>query len=194
MKQKNNIKSNELAASAAVVDGKLILTLPEAVTPVVWQMDLDQAKSSALEVIEDKKKGTFSLMLRNTKGETIEVAPFEQKSQAVEALMLTSQALQDGQGKIRAAPNVAQVPYQAQQGAPVYQPTPTTDSSNKIGGILAIVLIIVLMLVWVISIPRQGDFNNISATASGDGHAGAAPSSGVATGVPVSADEFLGNQ
>ena len=40
----------------------------------------------------------------------------------------------------------------------------------------------------------QGDFNNISATASGDGHAGAAPSSGVATGVPVSADEFLGNQ
>ena len=191
MKQKNTIKLNVLSASAVVVDGKLILTLPEAVTPVVWQMDLEQAKSSALEVIEDKKKGTFSLMLRNTKGETIEVAPFEQKSQAVEALMLTSQALQEGQGKIRAAANVAQMSYQTAQGAPVYQAAPA-DSSNKIGGILAIVLIIVLMLVWVLSIPRQSDFNNISASASGEGPAAGA--SGVAPGVPVSADEFLGSQ
>ena len=37
-------------SSARVVDGKLILSFPHALTPVVWQMDLSQTKASALEV------------------------------------------------------------------------------------------------------------------------------------------------
>ena len=47
--------SNKNGASANVVDGKLILSFPHAQTPVLWQMDLAQAKASAIEVLKAEK-------------------------------------------------------------------------------------------------------------------------------------------
>ena len=39
-------------SSAKIVDGILVLSLPDAIHPVVWQMELGQSKSSALEIRE----------------------------------------------------------------------------------------------------------------------------------------------
>ena len=58
LKQDNTQTTQSIAN---VVDGKLILSLPEAATPVIWQMDLEQAQSCALEVKEDKKSKQFNL-------------------------------------------------------------------------------------------------------------------------------------
>jgi hypothetical protein len=192
MMKTKKTETGEPQSSAVVVDGKLVLTLPDAMTPVVWQMDLDQAKSAALEVQEDKKKKAFCLMLKDTKGESVEIAPFEEKTQAVRALMMTSQALQDGQGKIRPQA-VMQMPYQG------FNPEMMAaagiahkkDSSNKIGGFLAIALIIILMLVWVLSIPRQGDLPTMGGqSTSASGVSGGSSEAGI----PVSADDFLSQQ
>ena len=48
-------KDKTKTTSASVVDGKLILSFPHAQTPVLWQMDLTQAKASSLEVTKSEK-------------------------------------------------------------------------------------------------------------------------------------------
>ena len=190
LKSKAKLESVNIS-SALVVDGKLILTLLEAVSPIVWQMDLDQVKSAALEVIEDKKKKAFSLILRNAKGETIEIAPFEEKDKAVHALMITSKALQEGQGKIRPQ-SVMTLPNQVMQQGSIYQELNVQKkSSNKIGAFLAIGMIIILILIWSFSIPSQeGLFKVGEQGATGSG----SPAGANETGVPVSADDFLSSQ
>ena len=45
--------------SAKVVEGKLILSCPGAEIPVVWQMDLNEAKACAFEVQCDEKANGF---------------------------------------------------------------------------------------------------------------------------------------
>ena len=57
------------SASAKVVDGTLILSLPDAISPVVWRMELGHAKSSAIEVRE-QDNGTFMLTLKTARWNT----------------------------------------------------------------------------------------------------------------------------
>lgn len=181
--------SGLLISSASVVDGKLILSLPDAATPVVWQMDLEQAKSSALEVREDTKTGRFALALKTQKGETVDIASYEEKTSAVQALMVTSRALENAHGKIRpaaansqdAAPGAPR--YAAQGGFAPAQP----QNSSKASAILAVLLIVFLFMAWAFTIPKASDTiarNRSAATG--------APTTD--TGVPVSADDFLSNR
>ena len=65
-------------SSAKVVDGKLILSFPNAVNPVVWQMESQEAKASALEVNDNEKSG-YDLVLKTLKGERVQVASFAEK-------------------------------------------------------------------------------------------------------------------
>ena len=62
------------------------------------------------------------------------------------------------------------------------------STSNKVGGFLAIGLIVILMLIWVLSIPRQGEMF-VNEQTSADGSSSSA--STTQSGVPVSADDFL---
>lgn len=83
---------NHNDANASVVDGKLILSFPEAITPIVWQMDLNDAKSSSFEVTNDGDH--FALVTKKQGAQKKEsIAPFSTKEQAVAALMATSSAL-----------------------------------------------------------------------------------------------------
>lgn len=177
--------------SAVIVDGKLVLTLPDAVSPVVWQMDLDDVKSAALEVQFDKASDTHSLVMKQAGGNTLEVAKFEDKPKAVEALMAASQALRGAQGKIRPQPQVVQqVPYAAPQMHIIGSPANTNNQSSGRGGaMIAIALVVVLIIVWLVSIPGGGEVS--PAVGGGDvASAGDAQPAGVA----VSADDFLSKQ
>ncbi len=42
------------SSTAKVVDGSLVLSLPDAVTPVVMRLSLEEAKSAAFTVLEKK--------------------------------------------------------------------------------------------------------------------------------------------
>jgi hypothetical protein len=193
---KKNVKIETAAqpqSTASVVDGKLILSLPDAQTPCVWQMDLEEAKSSALEVIEDKKKKQFILNLKKADSDSAQIAPFENKEDAVAALMSASGALASAHGKIR--PGMTQP---AQDGPMIMAAAernntqqPQRRGSVLKGAILAAFLIILLLVFWTISISLKS--TNMAPTGSSASSA-AAGQSAMEAGVPLSAEDFLRNR
>lgn len=186
-----NITGN-YAASATVVDGTLIISLPDAITPVIWRLDLGQAKASALEV-RPLDNGTFMLMLKTPRGDVNNIAPFETKARAVAALMAVSRAMQNSHGQLR--------PVAASDGMESYDPsrlpvpvrqtrrkTHPGEKKNWAAGVFALLLIAMLVGILVNMGPRS--VRSLS-PASGEPRQQAAAQS---TGVPMSADEFLKNR
>jgi hypothetical protein len=176
------------SASASVVDGKLILSLPDAITPVVWQMDFSSVKASALEVRETKE-GTFTLTLKTPKGEALDIAPFAKRDQAVNGLMAAARALENAQGRIHPGASGSLNETQGHGIHIVQQPKQRGSAGKWIGTIAALVVLVVLIGIWGSLAPRPPG-----------GVAGAAaetPSSLApqrTPGVPQSADEFLKGQ
>ncbi|MAI61960.1 MAG: hypothetical protein CBB87_05620 [Micavibrio sp. TMED27] len=179
-------KQEETSASANVVDGKLILSLPEAENPVVWQMDLSSAKASALEVKKDEEKDIYTLILKTPRGENIDIAPFKSKKFAVEGLLAASKAMENAQGQIWQAPtgaDAANVNY-----APAY-------AQKKSGGkkwaiVIGSVLVLIILVNGATSLrPRPpASIQQASSTSTQQPAQQAAP---VQSGVPMSADAFL---
>ena len=95
--------ANKYLSTAKVIDGVLILSLPDAITPVVWQMELGQSKSSALE-IRTTDKGEFVLILKTPRQDILEIATYAQRDRAIKALMITSSAMEKAHGQLRTIP------------------------------------------------------------------------------------------
>lgn len=89
----------KFSSSAKVIDGTLILTLPDAIKPVVWQMQLGQTKSSALEV-RDMPDGNWMLVLKTPRMDVMEIAPFSNKDNAIRALLAVSRAMEKAHGQL----------------------------------------------------------------------------------------------
>lgn len=182
-------------ASASVVDGTLIISLPDAVSPVVWRLDLGQARASAMEVrpLED---GRFNLVLKTPRNDVNEIASFSSKARAVAALMAISRAMEQAHGQIQPVANDS-IP--AGQPSTNTLPVPVRTGSarkksatgkNVLAGVIALVLIIVLIGAMMSITPTPSPMTR-------DLSSGVAPSGGGAgnlTGVPLSADEFLMNR
>ena len=177
--------SNTAKASASVVDGKLILSFPYAQTPVVWQMDLTQAKASALEVLKAEKGKSFTLTLKTQKGESVQVASFETRDEALEGLMAASKALENAHGSIQIAAN------EDQKIAVAHATGKKAGKGRWVTGILAVFALIVLFGVLASVSPKPPMSIN---TGTGAGAVASGQPSGSASqsaGVPVSADDFL---
>ncbi len=176
-------------SSARVVDGKLILSCPGAINPIVWQMDLIQAKASALEVRENAKEGRFTLTLKATKGEVVEIAPFATKDQAVEALMAAARALENAHGQIRPVAGGAAASSDTGASRTTQAPAKPLHRGKWAGRILGLLLVLALITIWVSLAPRAP----VSLDSAGTPVPGGAPGSrgGDEPGVPLSADEFL---
>ncbi len=187
--KKSDPSHTQITNSASVVDGKLILSFPEAQTPVIWQMDLMNAKSSALEV-QEKDKELCALVLKTHKGETVEIAIFKERKQAVAALMSASYALQNAQGQIQ--------PFQAGDVHPVSAvgalQTPQVHVPRKKGKWIAAIITLALIIFLVNAInsltPRP---SSLLSETNGNVTAQNAQNND-AVGVPVSADTFLRGQ
>ncbi len=78
--------------SAKVNAGTLVLSLPDAITPVVWRMDLSTAKSSAIEVRENED-GFYDLVLKTPKADAHKIATYEFKIKATHALVVVTKAM-----------------------------------------------------------------------------------------------------
>ena len=165
---------------AHVVDGKLILSLLEAENPVVWQMELDGVKASALEVNEKSKK--FHLSLKTMGGDISDIAVFEQREQAVTCLSAASRALQGAEGAMK--PSIA---ANAAHGSDSNHGRRVGQRKSRWGLVIGlVVLLFVLLLIWANLSPQRADVGRLSATAP----IGSGPSM-QESGVPLSADEFL---
>ena len=186
-------------ASAKVVDGKLILSFPEAATPVVWNMDVAKAKASAMELLKKGEDGEHTLTLKSAAGEVIEVATFPNKDAALQGLMLTSEALENAQGSIRAAGTVTQAIANDAPAPKIKKPRAPGEAKRRLMGVAAsLVFLVIMVMIWGFVMPeayftgeRYGssaspDSNLRSASANAD------PQN--SSGVPVSADAFLSGQ
>ena len=176
--------TTKFSSNITIVDGKLILSLPDAQMPVVWQMDLGKAQSSVFTIQEDKKKKNFTLVLKNSDDQISEIASFESKQDAVDILMETSSVIQSAHGQIK--PNAANNNGQA-------APTPKGSKKNdKTSAALALALIFILGLIWTVSASRKLDPSARTTTASSTSPSDV--NARESSGVPVSADDFLNNR
>ncbi|MCC6598017.1 MAG: hypothetical protein IT559_04440 [Alphaproteobacteria bacterium] len=168
-------KPGRTAASAHVVDGRLILSLPLAIRPIVWQMDLSQTKSSALEVREADEGKTHILVLKTPRGETVEIAPFANKNDAIEGLMAVTGAFENAQGQMQPNNTANNASVTTVQGRP-----PAAKGHGKwLAAILILILTGTLFLLWT----------------SPTGPASQTPIDPQNTaGVPLSADAYLQNR
>jgi hypothetical protein len=170
------------SSSAKVVDGSLILSLPDAVSPVVWRMELGSVKSSALEVRE--KGDLFVLTLKTPKGDVSEVAPFTERGRALRALMAVSSAMENAHGEIRGqAAN--------DEAGEIIAPARRRKSKgNLTAGLIGVAVLAVLIFALMRLTPsaplqmqqggEAGEASSVSGQANSD-----------ATGVPLSADDYL---
>lgn len=214
----NHPASPSLASGARVVDGKLILSFPEAVNPVLWQMDLVSAKASALEV-ETLQGGQAALMLKTPKGEQATVAIFESREAALSALMTVGAALGCAHGQIRGV-QMSSFPASSGGGA---DPVPawatpqavfstgggagamavSVDGHQRamrwIAGLAGIVLLAVLLnMLWSLSprppasLPSAEAGGGAASQSSASSTSFGGPADPDAVGVPLSADAVLG--
>lgn len=175
-------KKNHYESSAIVVDGNLILTLPDAVNPVIWRMELGNVRSSALEIRANDNH--FLLALKTPKGDVHDIAPFESRERALHALMQVSKALGKAEGKM-AAPQTA-----ANTSVPHIVHTAPAKSGGgwKALAALAAVIVLIFLFSFLSSISPQSETLGTST-----GLEGARTLSGGAgeSGVPQSADQYL---
>ncbi len=177
-------------SSAKVVDGTLVLSMPDAISPVVWRMDFGQSKSSALEVRE--VEGTYKLMLKTPKGDISDVAPFDSKAKAVNALMAVSKAMEQGQGNIK--PSYASATGETGSGSQVVTPAAAIPQAKKSGkgqvfaGIFGVCLLVGLLFMLISS---SGNRAALQAGGASSQNPAGGESAQANTGVPMSADDFL---
>jgi len=171
------------SSTAKVVDGTLILSLPDAASPVVWRMDLGQVRSSAIEV-RDSADGLYLLTLKTPKDDVHTIAPFHSRAAAVKALMAISRAMEQAHGQLR--------PLQAAHtdsagSAPFYKIRSQMTPGKWIVSILAIIAIYTLYTMTNNRGVQTASFP------SAPGPVVTAPAQD-GLGVPVSADNFLKNR
>lgn len=166
-------------SSAQVVDGNLILTLPDAINPVIWRMELGNVRTSALEVRANDNH--YLLALKTPKGDVHDIAPFENKDRALYALMQVSKALGKAEGKI--APQLATAqPHILQAQSPAVK----TGNGLKWISALGTIIILIFLFSYAARLSPDGE------VLGGVSEQTTAPSGSASqTGVPLSADQEL---
>lgn len=180
---KEQTMADKYISTAKVIDGVLILSLPDAVSPVVWQMELGQSKASALE-IRNAENGQFILTLKTPRQDVLDIAAYANRDAAIKALLAASAALEKAQGQLKTSPSGVT------NGYPVPVVTASRSGSaawcllKKILKISTIILgtgaviLLVLFVVGKLFLTPPSATNAASATSGG----------------AVSADEFLENR
>lgn len=172
--------------TASVVDGMLILSLPDAIDPVVWQMELGQTRASAIEV-RSLSTERFMLVLKTARADVQDIAAYSTREGAVTALLTLTAALEKAKGSLR--------PYTGSQlPVPVVVQTPgPAPIAPKRGwmlfalGLLAIG-VLSYFLVRLVTAPIQTlSHGSVEAPAEIE----TAP---IENGEPASADDFLNEQ
>lgn len=178
------------SASASVVDGTLIISLPQALTPVVWRMELGHVRASALEV-RKQDDGTHVLTLKTPKGDVYDIAPFDTRGKAVQALMSVSRAMEHAHGQLRAAATGSAHDMAA---APVHAAAPQASAPETSKGRFITGIIGTALLLGLIAIFLNMTGPNTASTPPGGSTTTAGATVAPATGVPLSADDFLNNR
>ncbi|MEM9470111.1 MAG: hypothetical protein AAF988_08100 [Pseudomonadota bacterium] len=165
--------------SAVVNNGFLVITLTQSKTPVVWRLELEKANIAAFEIKEAKNTHALTIKLPRKAIEVI--GEFDQKDQALEALLIVSDALQ-GQDNTQEEKQVQEKIVET----PKVEIKQTTKSNKALVASLSTLFVVILFYYyWAHVMPSTQVFDTqvINATTSSDAAS--------QTGVPVSADDML---
>lgn len=181
-------------SSAEVIDNHLVLSFPEAIEPIVWRMSLDKIGSASFEVKQDSNSEQTKLILKPKKGTTEIIACFSTKKEAVEALMVSSKALQHSSStppsshQEKVIVQNSQDPNESHETVVIKKTSPTSEKQKWFIALLGALIVIGLYYYLISLIPETiQDFNNPASATSISSN----PTE--STGVPVSADDFLGS-
>ena len=185
-------------SSAKVVGGTLILSLPDAIAPVVWRMDLGKAKSSAIEVRKNDDGG-FNLILKTPKADAHTIASYELKIKATRALMVVTKAISKATVEIKGNDRKLYLPAPSSQNATQAQAKQRTTAFGwcvrllKYAFMLLSVVIIIGMGLLVYKFVAGPTLAQRSAPSIMGGMNAPAPDTGVRdkTGEVISADDFF---
>ena len=86
-------QKKQYESSATVVDGTLILTLPDARTPTVWRMGLEKASAAAFQVRDQADENGYTLTMSTPDKQDYSIASFNERDAAVKALLAASRAM-----------------------------------------------------------------------------------------------------
>ncbi len=174
-----NLGKNVKNAPAKVVGGRLVLSFPDARQPVLWQMALEETRSSAFEITQAGNDSAYALVMKKGE-EKQEIASFADKDSASEALMAIGRALEN--------PEAATVSVSASGAA-----TPSNSNAKGalkfLASVFGILVIIGLVMFMMSQTPRPPA--GLMASANTTGQQADANANPQASGEPVSADAFL---
>lgn len=175
----NKATSTTKKPAANVVDGHLVLSLPHAVKPVIWRMGLDKIGTATFETAEDEKNKVTNLVLKPKKGSSEIIASFHTQDEALDILILTSDAMQ-GSGSHNTNKQHSPLPH-----------TNSDRTEGKKWGLALLATLCVLGLYYYMTtlIPTATIVGETAIGATPTATGTTAPKN--ATGVPVSADDFL---
>ncbi len=155
---------------ASIVDGKLILSFPGAQTPTLWQMDLTETKTSALEV-KAITEDAHALCVKTPKGDKLDIATFTNPDDALRSLMIASKALEKAHGKIRGN-----------------NKTQTLRNPLWKKALMILGAFFICFFIWTLILPPNAQNLSLATQASPTAN------SGYESGVPMSVDDFLKGQ
>jgi hypothetical protein len=162
-------------SSAKTVDGSLVLSLPDALTPVVMRLDLEDAKSATLGV--EEKSGNHVLVIKTSNKEQQDIAAYQSREEAVNALMAASAALEKG-SRTQTFGNAPANDHGGQRG---------TGAWKWVGAFAVLVFLIYLVASGGGNPRFEGSPRATQGAPAAQGGNFGAP----ASGVPQSADAFL---
>lgn len=190
-------------AEANVIDGILIVSLPNAETPAVWRFDLTQVTIGGVEVREND--GRFVIGARNAKGELQDIAAYPTRESATQALTVITQAMMNAPAIRPAAAATAEAAPAQAAAMPAHiaaaaQPRGFVSRWARRIGTVAIIGVAIFGVIMMFA---MSDFFSAGGSLSGDRTAdtnvpaSAAPADSsrlgeIEPGVPASADDLLG--
>jgi hypothetical protein len=128
------------------------------------------------------------LILKTPRGDDTEIAPFAARTEAIDALMAVSRALEKAHGHIRPFSGTSQTDGNSSTAGSTSR-QPARGFGKWIAVILGIVLLLILFNVWGALLPRPAGGLQPLEPAQLDQLPPPAD-----TGVPISADDFLKTQ
>ena len=175
---------------AAVREGMLVVSLTNAVSPVVWRLDMRQVTASALEIRENDD-GNYDMVLKTQKGDMNHIATFDDRQKAVKALKVVMQAIEEAPFsalKVNSpgysVPSSPTFSHGEETRSAVSPDIPGKMSSKGrpvLAGVIgACVIVLIIVLMGVMGGGQRMPANLQPSSASAE-----------TVGAPVSADDFL---
>lgn len=182
-------------SSAKVVDGTLVLSLPDAQSPIVWRMDLNTAKSSAIEVRENDDN-KYDLMLKTSKADAHVIGTYEFKIKATQALMAVTKAMRKAEGQMPVIPmNLSEEDRARYLPVPLSRPRSTTFGGMVLRAfkylIILACLVVVLGTGWTYFEMKERRDISINQAAKETAELGDSAPAHKKIGEVMSADDFL---